>query len=738
MRTSLTWLVVAVGVCRVATAAPSMDVAQLLRNCRENLDEFASWRLKCEVRSQAHVDDQERPGTLTHFDLRSDSRRMCKRQWLWQDVNETKDTTLHPEEAAYLRLMWDGHTYRKYLKQDREDTGVLFYDDFATLEPSMKEYEIKSLQYRHEASFAMGHFPGSFRRIDEVLLQTRSVSLREDREVVNGIACYVVDANTTHGDITIWIDPEHGFAIAKRQIETTKAAGHVRYGRITGFDTFRETYYTTHFECVDGIWIGTEATRTREYVIRGTRYTDTAHAEITEFAPNPDHEALGSFEEDDVPNGTLVIIVPVTHIRYVWQDGELIKHVDDDIVERIDGMLETVMSTGDGGDSSLAPELTREEDLLPVDDDPNEPLPLVRRINPYLEPRAHCGLYCIYSLLRFKGLEPDFRDLVKPEYFGRLRGSSMAELNRAAHDYGFHAGVAARLSTKALRKSPHQGILHVKAGPEAKDYDHYALYLGTEKGKAKVFNPPEAPKLVSFADLASLWDGRVLFLSDRPFNIDALFRHDRQRLLFWTMVGVLIIVVARLGKRLWLALVGALPRRWVMGMTIGQGVALGLAALMGGVLYHFAHSEGLLANANATASLQKAYAGSFVPKISEQKTRELLDKDVVVIDARLASDFEKGHLERAINLPVDANDVVWEEIVAKIPAGSPILAYCQSAGCKFAEEVGVRLIEEGYSNVVIFKGGWAEWVEKHGKRETQAKEAKREDGDRNDRYTAPL
>ena len=43
--------------------------------------------------------------------------------------------------------------------------------------------------------------------------------------------------------------------------------------------------------------------------------------------------------------------------------------------------------------------------------------------------------------------------------------------------------------------------------------------------------------------------------------------------------------------------------------------------------------------------------------------------------------------------------------------------YCQSAGCKYAEIVAIKLIDDGFSNISIFKGGWVEWAAKNGKKE---------------------
>ena len=133
------------------------------------------------------------------------------------------------------------------------------------------------------------------------------------------------------------------------------------------------------------------------------------------------------------------------------------------------------------------------------------------------------------------------------------------------------------------------------------------------------------------------------------------------------------------------------------------------------MLYNFAKDEGLLANANATISIQKANAGNFIPKISDRKLRKLLDRDAVFIDARMAYEYKQGHMDGAINVPINANYVERQKTTSNIAKDARVVLYCQSSGCKYAEIVAIKLIDEGFSNISIYKGGWAEWVARNGR-----------------------
>jgi len=327
----------------------------------------------------------------------------------------------------------------------------------------------------------------------------------------------------------------------------------------------------------------------------------------------------------------------------------------------------------------------------------------------------YCGLYCLYTVMKLSDHEVDFRELVKPEYIGSRRGSSLAELKKAAEDYGLNAVPLGKLSSRVLRNCTYPIILHVKSEPTSNEYDHYELFLATENGKAKLFNPPEPVRLVAFAELAPRWDGNGLIVSSEPIDLGAIVAPARKRFIAYAAISVAIILTVHSARRKWLPETILNSRRKLLGLSAAQGAALGIAALLCGMMYHFANDEGLLANANATASIQQAHLGNFVPKISERKVHKLLDTNTVFIDARLARDYKAGHLEGAISVPVDANDVERQKATADILKDARIVLYCQSASCKFAEKVAIKLIDDAFSNVSIFKGGWAEWVEKNGK-----------------------
>ncbi len=326
----------------------------------------------------------------------------------------------------------------------------------------------------------------------------------------------------------------------------------------------------------------------------------------------------------------------------------------------------------------------------------------------------YCGLNCLYTIMMLAGYNTDFAQLVKPKYIGSGQGSSLAELKAAAEDHGLYAQAASKLASRELCQSAYPIILHIKSEIRSESYNHYELFLGAENGSARLYDPPNPIRMVPFKELAPRWDGNGLILSAQPFDTSAVFAPSRKRLVLYAAAVVAAILALHWARR-WLPTELLNTRIRLFGLSVTQAGAFAVVALLCGMLYHFANDEGLLANANATASIQQAHAGNFIPKISEKKVRKLLDTDAVLIDARFARDYEAAHLKGAISVPVDANDVERRRTTAHISKDAHIVLYCQSAACKFAETVAFKLSEDGFSNASIFRGGWAEWVAKNGK-----------------------
>jgi len=76
----------------------------------------------------------------------------------------------------------------------------------------------------------------------------------------------------------------------------------------------------------------------------------------------------------------------------------------------------------------------------------------------------------------------------------------------------------------------------------------------------------------------------------------------------------------------------------------------------------------------------------------------------IVLDVRPAEEFQAGHIEGALNVPVDK----LPRLLSKLPKKQEIVAYCRGPYCLFAAEAVEQLRKKGY-RARRLEEGYPEW-----------------------------
>jgi len=239
-----------------------------------------------------------------------------------KDVHSAADGSLVIADQYYNSSLWDQKRYYEYHKTPVLDASNVFV--------SSKVIYMKDAITRgyYGAGSILGFLYGDVERFDSILRQVDSISLRDELERVGSVDCYVIDAKTKHGTYTIWLDPEHGYGIAKAYVH--RGPKDLRFGRPRSsfvVSTVEQSFFVENvrFENTEGIWVPMEAdfkidskylSTSKWPISAGT--VDT-HYKVTELLLDPDHDALGSFVPD-IENGTSVRIQEAPGIRYTWDN----------------------------------------------------------------------------------------------------------------------------------------------------------------------------------------------------------------------------------------------------------------------------------------------------------------------------------------------------------------------------------------------------------------------------------
>ena len=93
--------------------------------------------------------------------------------------------------------------------------------------------------------------------------------------------------------------------------------------------------------------------------------------------------------------------------------------------------------------------------------------------------------------------------------------------------------------------------------------------------------------------------------------------------------------------------------------------------------------------------------GSSYKTIDAEKAKEMMDQgNVLILDVRTESEYNSGHIENAINLPLDQLEDIYLEVIED--KETVLLVYCRSGNR--SQTASNKLYKLGYKHVYNFGG----------------------------------
>ena len=139
-------------------------------------------------------------------------------------------------------------------------------------------------------------------------------------------------------------------------------------------------------------------------------------------------------------------------------------------------------------------------------------------------------------------------------------------------------------------------------------------------------------------------------------------------------------------------------------LTASAALALSAGSLYAGGLCdgHGAAAEGKKSCCPSKSSKEdKAPGISEIQTVTKDELASLLKAgDVVVFDARSEEQFAAGHVDGA---------VLFASATLPENKETTLVFYCGGVKCPAASKAARKALEAGYTKVLVFRGGWAEW-----------------------------
>lgn len=97
--------------------------------------------------------------------------------------------------------------------------------------------------------------------------------------------------------------------------------------------------------------------------------------------------------------------------------------------------------------------------------------------------------------------------------------------------------------------------------------------------------------------------------------------------------------------------------------------------------------------------------------ITARELKGLLDRgeDVVLLNVLDPDAFEHEHIPGSINIPNRRLDFIREVEKVTDRKDRRIIVHCSNRQCQMSPEAARKLERAGYTNVIEFQGGMAEW-----------------------------
>ena len=145
-------------------------------------------------------------------------------------------------------------------------------------------------------------------------------------------------------------------------------------------------------------------------------------------------------------------------------------------------------------------------------------------------------------------------------------------------------------------------------------------------------------------------------------------------------------------------------------LPIGQIIVIAITSTVLSLTLNAVRPDGIPLLAKELAVAEEIDYDTAEPRlfaITLDQALELYQKGTIFVDAREPEYYQEGHIKGAWNIPF------FLELVFKLDSlqgkDAPMVIYCSGDECGSSEDLAYELQAEGFSNLLVFKGGWTAW-----------------------------
>ena len=97
--------------------------------------------------------------------------------------------------------------------------------------------------------------------------------------------------------------------------------------------------------------------------------------------------------------------------------------------------------------------------------------------------------------------------------------------------------------------------------------------------------------------------------------------------------------------------------------------------------------------------------------VTTEQAKELASRHAcIVLDARPAADYKAGRIPGSVSLPYDNLEAELAHVQVLLSPAQPIMTYCSGKDCDESFLLTLHLRKAGFTNIVLYAGGFEQWT----------------------------
>lgn len=259
-------------------------------------------------------------------ECRFNGNRFNIRRIRWGNIERSAQVYIPKENAKYFSELYDGKI--RIQSNTALINGIKKHPSQIYPKPS-SNLGWQLVRFYHSGLF-MGYMEQGdcTERIDAILRNAKSLTVRKKPELVNDSFCSVIEGITSKGKYTVWLDPDHGYNLTKVIVE--RKPGDFYISKTTPLPTGTKVDYSIEdirFKQIQGIWVPIELTAKYNQINPNGYRKYLLHIKRTTLTFDPDFSFRQSFVPDDIPDGSSLTVlsgsstVPFS-TDYTWKNGK--------------------------------------------------------------------------------------------------------------------------------------------------------------------------------------------------------------------------------------------------------------------------------------------------------------------------------------------------------------------------------------------------------------------------------